>query len=499
MLRALIIAMLAVLLQVGSALAAYTEFYIDGSHGSASNINGGSSSGAALFSKTNGNWNTTTKVFTVGAGDTLTSDLIGHFACVCLDGATGASYLARVDAVDNAAKTLTLSSTATTGTAPSTLSTGRTIKIGGCWAGMSSSTLFPMSLASSCCNLTNSNGDAPRFNFKGTYSVTSGMTNSFCGASNKNGPFISGFGTTPGDETLATFNYTSSGSIATVAHTASGQYWYDSIEFKNDSTSGTPTASYGASVGASASTIAIEFKNCRFKDTKAQGVFSAPSTGTSVIRLRKCEFINCGNGNTTSGGGMLTVSNGNARLDIEQCLFRGASGCTAVIQINTLPVQYRISQSVFDGNSVPVIQHAGNSQGFISDSVFYNNSGGAINIVANSGTIPVVFADRCIFESNAYVQNITALTNNRNTLFTACGYYSNTTKFDANSSGRIESDCFDFTASPLVDAANGDYRTRSTMGRNRVNGTITNSSKSLTTKRYLDVGIGPSNPFYRGQ
>jgi hypothetical protein len=475
---------------------AYTEFYIDGSHGSASNINGGSSSGAPLITKTNGNWNTTTKVFTVGAGDTLTSDMVGHFACVCNDGTTVGAYFARVTAIDNSAKTVTLSTTATIGTAPSTATTGKTIRVGGCWAGMSGATLFPFTLTSSAANLTNLSGDAPRFNFKGSYSITTGITMPFLGVSGNNGPFISGYSSVAGDGTCATFNYTGSGNSPTMTISGSGsapQIFVDAIEFKNESTSATITLCVGLKIDTNPMDVILT--RCKWTNTKAQGVYVSTSTNTACLLLDGCEFANCGNGHTSNGGGMLVLITP-IRCSIRNTIFRNASGNTAALSISGPNGQVSIDDSVFCDNSVPAIYFNPGAALYVSASVFYGNSGGIlVNTGAGAGSIVAI--SRSVFDSNSYALNTTTSSNNNNAYLQNCGYYNNTAKFDSNSSKTVEVDCFDFSASPLVDAANGDYRTRSTMGRNRVNGTITNSSKSLTTKRYLDVGIGPSNPFYR--
>jgi len=474
---------------------AYTEFYIDGANGSASNINGGSSSGAALFSKTNGNWNSTTKVFTVGAGDTLTSDMVGHFACVCNDGTTTGAYFARVTAIDNSAKTVTLSSTATIGTAPTTSTTGRTIKVGGCWAGMSGSTLFPFTLSSSAANLTDASNNAPRFNFKGTYnnSTSSGITSSFGGTSNKNGPFIEGFSSFPGDGGVSIFNYTGASNVATVNIAAQGQYSFSGIEFKNQSTSATTSTCFGMYFQTSASSA--KFHRCKFTNTVAQGMYF--SVGSQVI-LTLCEFANCSNGVTSNGGGQLLASNA-AHVQLLGCIFRNSSGNTGTIVIIDSEILL-VSNCIFCDNGTPCIKVANGVNVLIDSSVFYSNSGGCIlRDSASTSYSSQVTAARCIFDSNSYVVNLTALTNNRSPYLRDCGFYNNTAKYDSNSSSAVELDCFDFTDLPLVDAVNGDYRTRSTMGRNRVDGTIANSSKSLTTKRRLDIGIGPSNPFYRGQ
>src|SRR5512139_2727305 len=119
---------------------AYTEFYCDPVNGS--NLNAGSTTdAAAVYTATNGGWDSGTGVFTPAAGDPSATVSVGMFASVYLDAATVAVFVGRVTAVDST--TVTVSLTVKIGTAPATSANGRTIKVGGAWKGPNAAVNWP--------------------------------------------------------------------------------------------------------------------------------------------------------------------------------------------------------------------------------------------------------------------------------------------------------------------------------------------------------------------
>src|SRR4051812_29003552 len=113
---------------------AFTEFYCQTT---GSNVNAGSTTNnSAAYTATNGNWDGTSLYVPTDGSTPASSVNVGDFASVYIDGATLAVYVARVTVVAAGVNgTITLSTTAVAGTAPTSSATARTIKVGGAWAG----------------------------------------------------------------------------------------------------------------------------------------------------------------------------------------------------------------------------------------------------------------------------------------------------------------------------------------------------------------------------
>lgn len=118
---------------------AYTEFYISVF---GSNLNGGSDNGNnAKFTSTNGNWQGGGIAnFQVRDGNNPANFNINvgnDFASIYLDGAAVGVYITRITAVQNAVNgNITTSAGNSAGTAPTNGTSGRSIKVGGAWKGM---------------------------------------------------------------------------------------------------------------------------------------------------------------------------------------------------------------------------------------------------------------------------------------------------------------------------------------------------------------------------
>lgn len=167
---------------VMSASAAFTEFYCIAGGGANTN-SGTTATASATYSSVNGNWDGSS-VFTPTDGSSPSSSIsAGDFAAVYLDGNTNATYEARILSVAAGVNgAITLSTVAVSGTAPSSGSTGRTITIGGAWAGPTLiGDRFPFSFVTG--NMTNASGNCPRVNCKGTWFTTNGIVDN-----NTNGP-----------------------------------------------------------------------------------------------------------------------------------------------------------------------------------------------------------------------------------------------------------------------------------------------------------------------
>lgn len=477
MTRGLIAALLLLISGVGFAADTYTELYVEPEATNASNINGGSSRDRK-FQRTNGNWNSSTKVFTA-TGDTLNTAWIGEIACVCNDGTTAGAYFAIVTAVDNTAKTITLSSTRSAGTAPTTSTGSRTITIGGAWAGMSGSTTFPVSSTTSFASLAEDSSKTVRINYIGDFSVTSTITATTADIVH------SGCGGTPGDGVLSKWQYDGSGDVAVFSATGStARITLESIWLRNQSGAGTASTQRG--VLFAPTTGSLQMSRCRVSDCSAHAVY----VGAFTAILQGCEIYNC---NTAVGStnGMITGTTGSI-LKLDRCMIHDANNQStgAINSTGTLMV----SNSVFDeGNSTLSIAIKHTTGACAIDNCVFHDWGTAID-----STTAAQSSSGCVF-SDIITEAIKVPSNVR--------HYSRQNAFfncaaKMSGSGRlVESGSVALTRTPFVDATNGDFRTKETNLRGAIDGSLLQSSSyySKTTSFRRDIGIGPSNPHYNGK
>src|SRR3990167_7616154 len=172
-----------------------------------SNLNAGTLTGnttepgtAASFTYASGNWVQATGVFTVASGDPASDGVaVGDFASVYADGSTVTGFVGRITARD--ATTITVSSTAISGTKPTDGTGDRTLKVGGAWLGPNAASGFPFNFIAEAC--TNAADNPVRVNFKNdaTYSITAAMTHTLIGPT-----FFQGYTTAYGDLGRATID-----------------------------------------------------------------------------------------------------------------------------------------------------------------------------------------------------------------------------------------------------------------------------------------------------
>lgn len=468
----------------------YRELFVKPSATNASNINGGSSE-TRLFQRTNGNWNSSTKVFTA-TGDTLDSAWVGQLACVCNDGTTTGVYFAEVTAIDNTAKTIALSSTRTLGGVPSTSTTARTITIGGAWSGMSGTTTFPFSIAT-WSSVTNAAGDRVRINVCGSFSVTTNIN--FTGTA----IVIEGYATVVADEGHSDITYTGSSNVAAFqVGGGGGVVELRCIEFSNTSSNAAPTPSTSGLTVTTASGVGMAIiKKCRFSDCVGPGLTILGSASVNKVSVVNCEFMDCVTQTVASNfmGVISTLTD--AHVAMIGCLFHHNDGVNVASCLDMSGGPVSVLECVFASNSV-----AFDDANSISpiNCVFYSNTT-AMKLSPASSRFGV-HAIGCIFENNTTAISRGNTTADRQPTFEKCAFYNNTTKLDSNATGRVFLvNCLDASTSTMVDPANGDFRTKESNLRNAIDGSLLQSSGSYTTftTRRRDIGIGPSNPYYNGQ
>jgi hypothetical protein len=374
---------------------AYTEFYCV--PGTGSNVNAGSTTGAPAFSFTNGNWNATTFVYTVTSG-TITGVAVGDWASIYIDGATTAVYIARITAVTST--TVTVSNTAKSGTAPTTSATGRTIKVGGAWAGPSGANGFPLNFITGA--QVNTSNNPPRVNFKNnsTYSISAAIT---CASVDV---VFQGYTTTVGDGGKAILDGGTTGA-SYILTTFSGNGGYLSCwEFRNN-------GSTGSADGIVVSGARFTVHECIFHDLKGNGL---NTTGADNLVL-ECEAYFCNTSNTAALGG---ISVG-GRTILMRCTAHDNSGANNIgFYINNsasllrciAAVNGRYGMQVALGSTITTINNCV-AYGNVLSGIIYSNTGGTIYIEnsimasnANAGFQVTNAASLQVFlRNNAYYNN----------------------------------------------------------------------------------------------
>lgn len=133
---------------------AFTDFYCNSG---GSNLNAGSTTGAAIYTATNGGWNSGTGVFTPTSGNPSLTVNVGDFASIYADGSTVTGFVGRVTAVSSTI--ITVSTTAKSSTAPSTSASGISCNVGGAWLGPNGTSGFPIGFIQS--TMTDSSSSPP--------------------------------------------------------------------------------------------------------------------------------------------------------------------------------------------------------------------------------------------------------------------------------------------------------------------------------------------------
>lgn len=209
----------------------FTEFYCNFATGS--NVNAGSTTGAAAYTAANGAWDkdhdTDIGAFTPASGDPSASVSVGDFVSIYADGAALTTFVGRVLAVDSTH--IHVSQTAMSGVIADDAANGVTCKAGGAWKGPNADEGFPLEFVAG--TLTNAAGNYPRINLKNNaeYDITQAIACAVVGP-----VYIQGYTSTVGDGGKAVIDSgTTNGN--TLAVSAEGNYYID-LELKSTTTTG---------------------------------------------------------------------------------------------------------------------------------------------------------------------------------------------------------------------------------------------------------------------
>lgn len=357
---------------------AFTEFY---SVSGGDNTAAGSTTGAAVYTATNGGWDATTGVFTPASGNPSATVSVGMFASVYIDGATVAVFVGRVTAVD--ATTVTVSLTVKSGTAPTTNANARTIKVGGAWAQPAAADPFPVTFFKK--ELVNAAGEMPRLSASGTWTVSAAL------AMTAGALRIEGMTAAAGDGGMLIID--GGGSSINLLNPAASGNQIVNVTMRNTLSN--------ASVPVSNAL----YRRCRFTNIGLSGI-----NGTATSRFEECEFDNCNTTNTAAHAGYVGraatfirckfhdnvgSNNAGASINTSQAVFMGC-----VFYGNVLGLSSSISQNLQNCdfyNNTTGISMVG-IQINLENCNFAKHSGTAVAVP--SGTV-VICLNKCGFGSGA--------------------------------------------------------------------------------------------------
>ena len=405
---------------------------------------------SAVYSATNGGWNSATGVFTPTSGNPSASVTVGDWAHVFTDGSTTPTFIARVTAVNST--TVTLSTTAKSGTAPTTAGTGISINVGGAWAGPSGSACFPLGFVSGA--MKNATANAVRVNFKNnqTYSITASMTHA------NSVTYFQGYTTTFGDLGKAIFDGGTTGaSYELLQVSGSGvdkTFWIDLI-LQNNGATGSANAMSGFQGDR------MYMLRCVVNNVRGSGFI-----GGNFI---ECEAYACNKSNTSSTGAFnitnlqlaircIAHSNSGSNNDGFYCQGNGSRfvGCISAnngghgFNFNNVFGEIAIGcDAISNGGNGFFFQGGADTVQFWENCNAVNNAGYGVSFSGASGT---VYGGR--------IRNF--------------GFFGNTSgQFDPTNFAVDAEGTVTYSSSPYVDAPNGDFRISLAAAKNAGVGSFT--------------------------
>ena len=452
---------------------AFTEFTV---RPGGSNLNAGTLDGSAeasttpLVTYTNGGWNSGTGVFTPASGSPVGDGVaVGHWVSVYTDGASAPTgFHGRVTARD--ATTITVSTTAKSGTAPTTGASGLTLVVGGAWAGPGGASGFPFGFVAKTA--TDAGGNYPRVNFKaGTYSVTAAVAHGAAGP-----VMFQGYTSTFGDGGFATLDGGTSGASYDLL-TLSGQY-LDLADFKlsNNGATGNANGLVHSSLFGSLSRVAV---------TGVLGAGFSLSGGQGWAA--ECEAYACNASNSGGLGAFLITST----YLLTRCVAHdNAGGNNVGFTYSSTP---RFVECIADTNgSHGFYCSSGSGAATLLGCDSYNNGGDGVLITSGFNCC---YVENCnLVKNSGYGVNFSSATDNHG-LVRNCGFGSGT---QANASGQTNnlgavvvagSVTYASGVTPWADPANGDFRVALAAAKAAGRGAYTQTQGGYAgTVGYPDIG-----------
>ena len=341
-----------------------------------------------MFSNDGGDWDSATGVWTLGGSDPASGGVaVGMFAAVMVDGGSVAALVGRITAVDDGADTVTISTTAKSGSLANQTGTAA-ITVGGVWKGPNGAVAFPFGFAAGA--MTNAAGDTPRINFKaGTnYAITAAMTHNILGPVT-----FQGYTTTAGDGGKATIDGGTSGASYTLLTVQTQQLTQlADLIFANNGATGSATGVY-------VNVANCNVRRCTVHDVRGHGLRVGSSAGNAVVE--ELETRLCNQSNTANLAGLsvevLTIcrrcySHDNAAGATTHGVSCGLSGMSV------------FENCIFDSNGGSGVYSASaNSNLIASGCEFYNN--GVSGIAFGLTGLADMYIENCNFVKNGALRD----------------------------------------------------------------------------------------------
>lgn len=448
----------------------FTEFYTDFTNGS--NVNAGDKTANGVVTSTNGAWSTVTNIFTATSGTPFSGVSVGDFCSLYADGGTVSVYIARITAIGGGGLTLTLSTTAKSGTAPTTAGIGISATTGGAWKGPNGAVAFPFGFITSA--LTNASSHAPRVNLKNnvTYSVTAAMTHGNAGPMQ-----FQGYTTTVDDGGRATIDGGSSGASYSPLTISSSDNVLADLILQNNGATG--TASWLTLSGSRGICFRVVVNG-----SKAAGFLAG---GLSWLFV-ECEAYGC---NTSNSGGVAGFHSSAAFQRFVRCISHDNTAGNSLGFTNNSGGEY--DECIADSNGAQGFVNSGTVQAGYRGCDAYNNGSDGIRL--SNGSAGMFLIENCNLVKNGGYGINGSGAGVRTGIITNCGFGSGT---QVNTSGatnglssmiEIGSITYASNVTPWVDPANGDFRINLGAAKGTGRGAFTQTAASYAgTVGYPDIG-----------
>lgn len=437
-----------------------------------SNLNAGSRNGSSTtepgtsadLTYASGSWVAGTGVFTVASGDPVADGVaVDDHASVYADGSTETGFIGRV--TGRTTTTITVSLSNRMGSPPTDGTGNRTLKIGGAWQGVTTTSTFPFNLAR-MSEISTDTKVKVRINLKNdqTYSPRTSCNPD----GNTFQLHVVGYTSSYNDGGMAVFDGGTSGASFSLFTGARGVYFKD-IEFMNNGATGNASGVFNGGG---------YIYRCVFHDLRGPGAQGA-------ALLHECEFYACNTSNTTNFGAVRDSSR------IIRCFIHdntgsnndGITGASAVV-VNSIVMKN--GRSGYRFTSTPLI----------INSDFYDNVGSALHSASGSGNADLIIINSNFLKNGGYaVASAGAFILAR--LF-GCGFGSGT---QANTLGVApttinvmlmeEYGTVNYAAdvTPWTDPANGDFRISLAAAKNAGWGDFLQTASGYAgTVGYPDIG-----------
>lgn len=432
-----------------------------------SNLNAGTRTGDTTepgtspdISYTGGSWTQSTRVFAPNGANPVSDGVaVGDYASVFNDGASVGVFIGRVTARDST--TITISGTASSGTAPTDGVNNRSLRIGGAFAGPNGSSGYPISLLT--YGPKNASGHPVRLNMKNdaSYSVSSGVT----GVGEIT---IQGYSSAYGDGGIATID---AGGNAIVPLTQStNRSVVINIKVKDNGSSGTNTG------------LVCQYAiGCVAEGIRGHGI------SATQVALR-CEAFNCNTSNTANLAG---INVGAAAIGCYSHDHTTGSNCHGFMVGNQTGV---LVDCIYDTCGGAGVKKFSTGNLFVvGGNDAYNNTGDGIDITNNSGFAWIENTN--LIKNGAY--GIHAYGTGYPVFVKNCGFGAGT---QANTSGDTTgADIQDLggtvnyasNTTPYSAPTTGDFRITSASAKGAGYGAFTQTDGTNTgTVAYPDIGAG---------